>query len=375
MTDKEVLYVDPDAISLKNVQRTVRGIKRVDAEERFNNNIENKLGDNIEGGFTREDVKDIKNGGPAAAQIGEDKGIIVLPPDQMDTQSELLEWFVDDGDFLSEQERQAFINNAPSDGTKVMRMVGNHEGQHLEQNNHFMTLEREVDSDRTAIAQAEARGDHETAMYFKDIRRINLVAPSATHSTGAMLSNDVQPSVFHVQATYKLYSLLQLEAGFHRGLLDEDRIENPQEYFAKLHDILKEEQQEAIKNFKEEPSNENWKVLKLAEATSDTLHSYEGAYMRQIVGQKDFPEHTSTILVPNADELNYQWSLTAGDSVPDGTKSVPVSEVPKAGEYEAIQNSPMGGAGEPAVQLAAQQPGPDVNQPVVNDPSLQQPQM
>ena len=125
-----------------------------------------------------------------------------------------------------------------------------------------------------------------------------------------------------------------------------------------------ENEKQAMRVLKEDPA-------KYTKAVQDGMQQIDTSSLTEDMIQRIniTVNAINTLMIPKNEQPKYESDL--GFYKAETRNSI--ASLPKAGEFAAIQNSPMGGVGEPAIQLAAQQPGPDVNQPVVNDPSLQQP--
>lgn len=82
----------------------------------------------------------------------------------------------------------------PGEDADYERLMGEHEGEHCNQNKHtndLELLERETLSDRSALATLRAEGKHEVAQAWVDMRMMTAARGDALHATSVFLDEKV----------------------------------------------------------------------------------------------------------------------------------------------------------------------------------------
>lgn len=124
-------------------------------------------------------------------------GIIAAAPDEpQDPNDPYDQYMPDTSSYQSFNPKH--LKPLPGSTSAWKELIGQHEGEHVNQeltldkdsNPGLIILDREVRSDRSALAGMRAKGEHVVAQAFADLRAISAAEGDHTHATGIFLDQD-----------------------------------------------------------------------------------------------------------------------------------------------------------------------------------------
>ncbi len=263
---------------------------------------------------------------------GRTYGIAVMPNNDLDTKTELLTVFLET-DF-EEDQIETIIDNMPGSSKEWARIVGNHEGEHLNREDGSLssidTLNEEARADRSAIATYEARGKDDVALAFKDLRHLTASPFDTEHSTGPLLDSGDQASIVHLETAGSYQSIMAMEiakspefeaylraehglaegtsaieSNFTTDQLNGFREQNPDQYFEIINNGINTQISDAMDAYNKDPTSmEAIGGAVVTQTFTDYARNFEGAYRRRVMGE-DVPEHEPTQLIPQEQEDAY----------------------------------------------------------------------
>lgn len=269
---------------------------------------------------------EIMSRGPATVDNihlnGEIYGIAVLPANFVDSKNEFIDFLLYDSD-LDNNTIKVVKGNMPGTDTDWARIIGFHEGQHLDAEDtgdgSVNTLKSEVEADQRIITEIRANinsnGDEniffdeeddvsdqidpEMLLVLKDLRALGNSKNDPEHATTPLLDSGDQASSLHIEVAkiYKNHMFKEVNENFDFDSYEgnaknakELLKENPEAFFSVVNDGLSELRTQAINAYKNDPlSFENRATIVSAQILTDYINDYEDAYRRRVLGQ-DIPE-------------------------------------------------------------------------------------
>ena len=228
---------------------------------------------------------------------GTEYGLVVLPNSERETKEGLVSTFFRRAD---PETRAAIVRSMPGTDAQWMHFVGNHEGEHLNQegrtNRELDTLIAETGADRSAYQLAVARGDTDVAEAFRDLRALAIFY-DYEHATSALIDSDATVSVLHLEAAKgtsqgRMSSLVRDHFDFttYAGSAttpDELLKEDPDAYFQALDRGLQAMQQRAVAAYEADPQSRfTQRDVLFAQIQTNYCHDFEDAYRRRALGQE-----------------------------------------------------------------------------------------
>lgn len=347
-------FIDPDMFandfasvgidysSLNSPQEVTTAINRLDPTqaqdletrmgETLEKNLEQQLPGSSEAIFNRLEgdktvaAKRIWEAGPAIFEKvdvnGKECGFCILPAQFIDTKAKFINLVLKDA--YDEQTKKAIIDNMPGDSKKWLEIIAHHEGGHLDNIKRVETptgiLADEAKSDRVAIKEmSTSNPETDMGLAWKDLRALTDTKVDTAHGTSGLLgSNDTVSSLhFKIAGSYQNdmmrnvfdnfdFDTYEGEAEASYGLL----IEDPEAFFKVVNDSVEQTKQEAMEAYNADPtSKEAIKTVVGVQIHADYVNSSEGAFMRRVQGQLDFPEAPPTQLIPQEVEDQFYADL------------------------------------------------------------------
>lgn len=255
-------------------------------------------------------AREIKKAGPAAMNKimvnGQEYGLVIMPNRNFDTKAEIVD---DMFDHLDRDQRRAILQNTPGTDSQWMRMIGNHEGEHLndpvDQKGIQAVLSEEVRADRSARDRALSRGEGDVALAFKDFRALRAWGDPGHASSPLMLSSDNVSYMHALSASDVSFSMDRyVRANFDwkgysgKAKTPEDLLkESPEAYFDAARKGMEAENAKVMAKYKADPDNiDTQRAAIFAQVRTDYQNDFEDAYRRRILGQ-NVPERAPTQLV------------------------------------------------------------------------------
>ncbi len=280
--------------------------------EKFNGNEEDD-GDKLS---FRQLARIFKNHSPAAAaNIGDNEnqfGVIITPKHDWDTKEEILTQFTS---YLDKDTQKQIIANTPGTDKEWLRLIGNHEGEHLNRHDKVLSpglekLQEEARADRSAISRAESRGEHELILAYKDLRHLNAHVDKE-HATGPLLNSKDPVNFRHVNGAIDhrpdmngaVKDHFEWENYKGKATTPKELLrENPEEYFKASNKGIEELKAEVMEAYNKNPSLLTTQSdIISAQINIDYQNNFEDAYRRRVLGQ-DIPERAPTQLIGQEQE-------------------------------------------------------------------------
>jgi hypothetical protein len=256
--------------------------------------------------------------------IIEDKrvGFSVLPAQYVDTKEKVVEFFL--GDQLTKGAIDHITKNMPGSDKDWARIIGYHEGGHLD--NKLMKpeiiakLEEETKCDRGAIKEiSKDEVGAELALALKDLRTLSNNVLDPGHATSGLLNSNDPASSLHIEIAknYKNEIIQKVTDNFDFGAYEgkattptELLLENPKAFFGVVNDAIEQTNKEALVAYNSDPSSyEAIETIVGAQIYADYAKSFEGAIMRRVHGQLDYPDSPPTQLIPQEVEDQFYADL------------------------------------------------------------------
>lgn len=263
-------------------------------------------------------ARELRESGPAALSRvtinGQEYGLVVMPDRGFDTKAEMARGFFP---HLDRQTREAIVRNTPGTDTQWMRIIGNHEGEHLndpyDQKTPLETLVEEVRADRSAHQRAVERGDGDVALALRDFRALRAFYDPQHASSPLLRSND---AVNHMHFDAADNSLTQMNRAVNasfdwstytgKAKTPDDLLkENPEAYFTAAQQSIEAYRNRVMAAYEADPTSMNaQRDVIQAQIQIDYANDFEDAYRRRVLGQP-VPERVPTQLITQEQEDSY----------------------------------------------------------------------
>lgn len=263
-------------------------------------------------------ARELRESGPAALSRvtinGQEYGLVVMPNRGFDTKEEMTREFFP---HLDRQTREAIVRNTPGTDLQWMRIIGNHEGEHLndphDQKTSLETLVEEVRADRSAHQRAIERGDGDVALALRDFRALRAFYDPQHASSPLLRSNDaVNPMHFDAADNSLTRMNTAVAASFDWSTYagkaktpDELLKENPEAYFTAAQQSIEAYRNRVMAAYEADPTSlDAQRDVIQAQIQIDYANDFEDAYRRRVLGQP-VPERVPTQLITQEQEDAY----------------------------------------------------------------------
>ncbi len=325
VSDDPVIFVDPDKLDGKTPAELGQQLSEI--LDDFHPDAKASLLETMNSDpssprtYTIDDIaENLSTLGPSALPEvitidGETHGLAIVPNNDLDTKEELVHAFLDDR-FFNEDQVKAIVDNMPGSDREWMRIVGNHEGEHMNTGRLYRdtieTLQNEAVADEVAIETANARNDGDVADAFEDLRALSADQLDVEHSTGALLHSGDQASIVHAEVAESYLDIMMdivdndpsvlISSDYAQDVLEND----PEQFFAIINNHIETETAKTLAAYQADPtSNEAIGNAVVLQTFTNYANDFEGAYRRRALGQEDFPKSEPTQLVPQDVETAY----------------------------------------------------------------------
>ena len=264
-------------------------------------------------------------------------GIAALPSESIDSKNETIDFFLHGSD-LDNSAREEIKNNMSGSNEDWAKIIGLHEGQHLDAKDtgdgSVSTLKSEAEADRRIISEIRSsinetsntytdsfeeepdRIDPEMLLALKDLRALSDSTHDPEHATGVLLDSGDPASVLHIEVAkiYKqsIYDEVDQRFDFatYKGEAKDATSllkENPELFFTVINDGLDKLREDSINNYNKNPSSYEIRGSTVgAQILTDSINDFEDAYRRRVLDQ-DVPEklHSAQFLPQNIENEFY----------------------------------------------------------------------
>ncbi len=286
---------------------------------------------------TLEDVaKELRGQGPMALSErlvidGKEYGIAVNPPSAMNSKSEIVDAFTDHLD-LGWSRQRAIQDNIPGTTNDWMRLLGNHEGTHLEVNQpngltNLGTLIEERRADQGAHDMARERGQGDISLAMKDLRSL-AAHRDPGHATTPVVDQDDQVTelTFETARDYRSeihdgikhnfdFATYNSEGGGKATTPEELLKENPEAYFAAAQEVINGRRDDAVENYNDDLELfDNQREIVEAQLLIDYHKNFEDAFRRRVLGE-NIPERQPTQLISQEAEDSYLANMELHEKI------------------------------------------------------------
>lgn len=263
-------------------------------------------------------ARELRESGPAALSRvtinGQEYGLVVMPDRGFDTKEEMTRGFFP---HLDRQTREAIVRNTPGTDLQWMRLIGNHEGEHLndphDQKTPLETLVEEVRADRSAHQRAIERGDGDVALALRDFRALRAFY-DPEHASSALLRSNDAVNHMHFDAADNSLTRMNTAVGAsfdwstYSGKAttpDELLKENPEAYFTAAQQSIEAYRNRVMAAYEADPTSlDAQRDVIQAQIQIDYANDFEDAYRRRVLGQP-VPERVPTQLITQEQEDAY----------------------------------------------------------------------
>lgn len=263
-------------------------------------------------------ARELRESGPAALSRvtinGQEYGLVVMPDRGFDTKEEMTREFFP---HLDRQTREAIVRNTPGTDLQWMRIIGNHEGEHLndphDQKTPLETLVEEVRADRSAHQRAIERGDGDVALALRDFRALRAYY-DPKHASSPLLRSDDAVNHMHFDAAdnslSRMHSAVNINfdwANYSGKAKTPDELlkENPEAYFTTAQQAIDVYRNRVVAAYEADPTSlDAQREIIGAQIRIDYANDFEDAYRRRVLGQP-VPERVPTQLITQEQEDAY----------------------------------------------------------------------
>lgn len=263
-------------------------------------------------------ARELRESGPAALSRvtinGQEYGLVVIPDRGFDTKEEMTREFFP---HLDRQTREAIVRNTPGTDLQWMRIIGNHEGEHLndphDQKTPLETLVEEVRADRSAHQRAIERGDGDVALALRDFRALRAYY-DPKHASSPLLRSDDAVNHMHFDAAdnslSRMHSAVNINfdwANYSGKAKTPDELlkENPEAYFTTAQQAIDVYRNRVVAAYEADPTSlDAQREIIGAQIRIDYANDFEDAYRRRVLGQP-VPERVPTQLITQEQEDAY----------------------------------------------------------------------
>ena len=330
----DIFFVDPDKLTSEDPEQLLKQLlKQVEGQlpgefAEYDVDIKDIMTDGESAEAFILFAHDMKDSGPAAAT---GVGIAIMPSSEYETKEAFLRSTLED--IYEEDTVQNIIDNMPGNDKDWNRIVGNHEGTHIAEDNDYDTplekLTEETRADVGAEAAALDRGDDDIAFAFRDLRHLR-ADMDISHATGVPLISGDPVSQLHVDVaetfkdtmsnivdTFFDWEKYEGKATTPEALLEE----NPEAYFDAIDKGVNEatsQIENAIATYDQPLTFEETTDIVRSQIEVDYIKNYEGAYRRRVMDQ-DVPEHKPTQFISQEAENAFYVEFAEENKEPDPT--------------------------------------------------------
>ncbi len=252
---------------------------------------------------------------------GKTYGIAVLPSEALDSKDEAIDFLINDGITYDKNTLDAIKDNMPGTDADWAKIIGMHEGQHLDAKDSgkgsVNELQSEAEADQRIISEIRSsisetsnlyiddfeeeqdRIDPEMLLAMKDLRALGASNQDPEHATTPLLDSGDQASSLHIEVAkiYKEQMFKEVNESFdfdaYEGTAKNAKEllkENPEAFFEVVNNGLDELRTDAIKAYNQAPSSfDNRATVVGAQILTDYINDFEDAYNRRVL-DKDIPE-------------------------------------------------------------------------------------
>lgn len=329
----DILFIDPDKLTSEDPKELLKQFLK-QAKNQFPEDLglEISVKDVITDGDAAEVfimfAQDIKDNGPRALAGA---NIVIMPSSKYETKEALLTSALEK--IYDKNTIERIIKNSPGSDNEWNRLIGNHEGTHLTEENDYDTdLEKLIEEKRADIGAesiAESRGDKDVSFSIRDIRHLATEA-DVGHATGTPLISGDTVSQIHVDAaeSYRESMDNAVDSNFDWDSYEgeasdgEDLLkENPEAYFSTLNKIIDETIltiEDEIASYEGPLTYGDTNAVVTLQIELDYMKNFESAYLRRVMGQ-DVPEHEPIQFISQEQENDFYAEFAENNKDPDPT--------------------------------------------------------